>query len=321
MRKFVVSGLVLALTISFAGVASGKSTFTGGNPPHDQGIDFAMAKGGKQLTARSGPLAIEGENYLAPQSQTKKAGRVRLLFDSGVKINSDKFPSCSRAQVAAMEGTSTEDAKKLCPKAQVSLDNRDGVPPLSEATAAIAFGEAIAVVHPRVTAFNGPKIGGNPTIILHAFLSSPVANTTVLKGQLIKQGKRILLDVNKIPPLAGGLGALTDFFATLNKRTKDKAAIRKARKRLKRALASGNKRAIRRAKAALRRAKKKRISFINAKCTGGSYETRGTWNLGRYNDPGDLNSFVTEFTITGQDSVPCRGNGNTVQPWNPGPGR
>jgi hypothetical protein len=322
MRKYLFGGLVFALLLALVGVASGKSTFTGGSPPHDQGIDFAMAKGGKQLTARSGPLARKGDDYLNPKHQPEKAGRVRLLFDEGVKINSGKFPSCTAAQVAAMEGTSSEDAIAKCPKAKVSLDNRPGEPPRSEATAAIAFGSTIAVVHPRVTAFNGPKIGGNPSIILHAFLSSPVANTTVLKGQLIKQGNgRILLDVNKIPPLAGGLGALTDFFATLNKKTKDKKAIKKAKKALKKAKKSGNKKAIKKAKKALKKAKKKRIHFIKAKCTGGSYQTTGTWNLGEYTDPGDLNSFVTKFTITGTDSVPCKANGDTVQPWNPGPGR
>jgi hypothetical protein len=321
MRKYLFGGLVFALLLALVGVASGKSTFTGGSPPHDQGLDFATAKKGKQLTARSGPLARVGDDYLNPKHETKKAGRVRLLFDEGVKIKSGKFPSCTAAQVNRMEGTSSADAKKLCPKAQVSLENQAGAPPVSEATAAIAFGSAIAVVHPQVTAFNGPKINGNPSIVLHAFLSSPVANTTVLRGQLINQGGRILLDVNKIPPLAGGLGALTDFFATLQKKTKDKKAIKKAKKALKKAKKSGNKKRIRKAKKALKRAKKKRIHFINAKCTGGSYQTTGTWNLGRYDDPGDLNSFVTEFTITGTDSVPCKANGDTVQPWNPGPGR
>jgi hypothetical protein len=316
MRKFLLAGLVLALTIGLAGTASAKSTFTGGNPPHDQGIDFAMVKGGNQLTARSGPLAVAGEDYLQPKTQTKKAGRVRLLFDEGVKINTDKFPNCSRADVEAMEGTSSADAQKLCGRAQVSIPGSA----YSEATAAIQFGPTIAVVHPRVTAFNGPKLGGNPTVILHTFLSSPVANTTVLIGQLKNQGGRMLLDVDKIPPLAGGLGALTDFYATLNKQTRDRQAIRKAKRALRQAKKSGNKKKIRRAKKRLKRAQRKRINYIQARCTNGTYQTTGTWNLGYYQDNSDLNSFVTEFTITGNDRVPCTNKRNTA-PFDPGPGR
>jgi hypothetical protein len=326
MRKFLLGGLVLALTIGLAGVAGAKSTFTGGNPPHDQGLDFAMQKGGKQLTARSGPLAVAGENYLDPKTMPKKAGRVRLLFDPGVKLNADKFPNCSQADVEAMEGTSSEDAKKICGNAQLSIDGKA----FSEATAAIQFGPTIAVVHPAVTAFNGPKVNGNHTIILHAFLSSPVANTTVLVGQLIKQGNRILLDVDKIPPLAGGLGGLTDFYATLNKQGKDRKAIKKAKKGVKKAKKgvkkAKSKKAKKKAKKKLKKAQQrlkkanKRISYIDAQCTGGNYQTTGTWDLGRYDDPSDLNSFVTEFTISGTDTVPCSGGRDTA-PFDPGPGR
>jgi hypothetical protein len=305
MRKYLFGGLVFALLLVLAGVANGKSTFEGGAPPHEQGLDFAIQKNGKQLTARSGPLTRKGENYLDPQTATEKAGRVRLLFDEGVKINSGKFPVCK----ADLESTSTAEAKRRCGKAQVSIDGSQ----FSEATAAIGKSNPL-VVHPRVTAFNGPR----STIILHAFLDGTVQNTTVLYGKLTKQGNgRMLLDVNKIPPLAGGSGALTDFFATLQKKTKDKRAIRKAKRALRKALASGNQSRIRKAKKALRRAKKKRIHFIKAKCTGGSYQTTGIWNLGKYNDPNDLNSFETKFVIKGTDSVPCV-NGNNTAPFSSG---
>jgi hypothetical protein len=316
------------------------TTTTLGVGLHDQGLDSAVEDGGNQLTARSGPLSLFGQSYLAPTRTTKKAGRVRLRFDEGIKLNENKFPTCD--DPAGLESTSTADAKKICGEdSQVSIDG----PAFSEATAAIKFGTTIAVVNPVVTAFNGPRnANGNPTLILHTFLAGPPSNTTVLNGELTRDANgRTLLDVDKIPPLAGGLGALTDFFATLNAETKDKKAINKAKKQEKKAKkkykkakkkvkkaknkkkkkkakkkAKKAKKKYKKAKKKTRKAKAKRINYIEAKCTGGSYETEGIWNLGRYEDNTDLNSFVTEFTIQGQDSVGCKSNGDTVVPFDSG---
>jgi hypothetical protein len=345
MRKYLAGGLALALalTVGLVGTAAAETTVT--SDGYDQGIDFAIEGKGKQLTTRSGPLAVEGENYLTyPISPTPTAGRVRLLFDKGVKLNTGKFPRCSKADVAAMEGLSTEDAKALCPKAVVSLDG----PANSEAVGAIPadlgppLGVTIVPLMPAVTAFNGPKMGGDPTVILQTYLAGPPSDTEVLVGKLTKQGKRTLLDVDKVPPLAGGLGSLTDFYATLKAKTKDKKAIKKAKKKLKKAKKkkkkAKSKKAKKKAKKKVKKAKKKvkkakkPVQYIQAKCTGGSYETEGTWNMGAYADPTaegtwnmgayadptDLDSFVEAFVMNGTDVAPCKGNGNTVDPFDPG---
>jgi hypothetical protein len=345
MRKYLAGGLALALalTVGLVGTAAAETTIT--SDGYDQGIDFAIEGKGKQLTTRSGPLAVEGENYLTyPISPTPTAGRVRLLFDKGVKLNTGKFPRCSKADVAAMEGLSTEDAKALCPKAVVSLDG----PANSEAVGAIPadlgppLGVTIVPLMPAVTAFNGPKMGGDPTVILQTYLAGPPSDTEVLVGKLTKQGKRTLLDVDKVPPLAGGLGSLTDFYATLKAKTKDKKAIKKAKKKKRKATKkvkkakkkkrkAKSKKAKKKAKKKLKKAKKRKrkakrklkkakkpVQYIQAKCTGGSYETEGTWNMGAYADPTDLDSFVEAFVMNGTDVAPCKGNGNTVDPFDPG---
>ena len=71
----------------------------------------------------------------------------------------------------------------------------------------------------KVTAFNGVPQGGKPVVLLHAYGTSPVQTTLVIVGtvtNLNKEGFGPRLDVT-IPPLAGGVGVITDFQVKINK--------------------------------------------------------------------------------------------------------
>jgi hypothetical protein len=158
--------------------------------------------------------------------------RIRLDFDRDGRLTTAGLPVCQPGQI---EGATTKQARARCGGAQVGGGH-------VEATASLPFIGRIEVRAP-LTFFNGPRQGGNRTVLAHAQTTLPLPETYVVVIPVERRrgiyGYRSTFD---LPPLLGGLGALTHIDAKIGRRYK----------------AGGHER-----------------SFISARCSDGILQTQG----------------------------------------------
>jgi hypothetical protein len=128
-------------------------------------------------------------------------------FDKNLSLQTKGLPTCTAAK---LQNTSTEAAERACGSAKIGSGTSITLLP----TGSNVFTEPTVV-----TAFNGAPQGGKPVVFLHAYGTSPVQTTLVLTGVVTnynKEGYGPRLDVT-IPPIGGGVGAITDFKVKINK--------------------------------------------------------------------------------------------------------
>jgi hypothetical protein len=145
---------------------------------------------------------IEFEGYFAIDA--KDGGRpvaldqVVVVFDRDGRLSAGGLPSCPPELIA---NATTEEARQVCRGAIVGKGR-------VEALISLATGPVPA--SSPLTIFNGPKLAGNPTVVLHARTTVPGTQTYAILVPIERQrGEfryRATLD---LPPIAGGLGAIT----------------------------------------------------------------------------------------------------------------
>ena len=163
---------------------------------------------------KSGQILVHTHTDFAKPGDKAKGGftkRVQVYFDNDFKFNTGAAPICNKN----LANTNQAQAMSKCGKALVGT---------GKAQATSASG---ANIPGCVLAFNGPKSGGNPTLILHsrfimATCPNPSSNSggsidAILNGVLKpanKSGFGKVLDVNNIDtqPLP-----LKDFTTTVKK--------------------------------------------------------------------------------------------------------
>jgi hypothetical protein len=128
-------------------------------------------------------------------------------FDHDGRISVAGLPTCAPETIAE-EGTA--EARRTC---------RGAIVGRGHVGAAISFlGSAVQMRSP-LTIFNGPRLATGPSVVLHARTLVPTVETYAilvpierLRG-LFRYRARI-----ELPPLAGGLGALTHIDAKIGRR-------------------------------------------------------------------------------------------------------
>jgi hypothetical protein len=141
-----------------------------------------------------------------PEEFPTRVTNTRIDFDDDGKITTKGLPVCR----AELDNTTTEVARQRCRSSIIGTGTAAAVIPPGVDTGAV------------VTAFNGPKKGKKPTILLHA--RTDVGITQVLKGTISTLGKqgdfghRLTVPV---PPLPAG-AVLTRFETTVKKSWKHK---------------------------------------------------------------------------------------------------
>ncbi|HWB70010.1 MAG TPA: hypothetical protein VG518_08520 [Solirubrobacterales bacterium] len=129
-------------------------------------------------------------------------------FDHDGRLDTNGLPTCGVERVAT---ASTAQARRSCPNAIVGSGRVSGViaPP----------GEAPQPVSSALTIFNGPRQGGNPTVVLHAQMPAPSSQVIAISVPIERRrgtyGYRATIEV---PPIAGGYGVLTRLQAKVGKR-------------------------------------------------------------------------------------------------------
>lgn len=155
------------------------------------------------------PIRFEGHGNIKMRdgSAPPALQRIRLDFDRDGKLTTVGLPVCQAGQI---EGTTTEQARARCGTAQVGSGN-------VEATAALPFLGRIMVKAP-LSLFNGPKQNGSWTVLAHAQTNVLLPETYVVTIPIERRGGtygyRSTFD---IPPLLGGLAALTHIDARIGR--------------------------------------------------------------------------------------------------------
>jgi hypothetical protein len=150
-----------------------------------------------------------------PNGVPSPAVHAVIDFDKNLRLYTKGLPTCVSGK---LQNQSTETAEQVCGNAKIGSGH------------AIAYLRAGKVyeVPQTVTAFNGVPKGGKPTILLHAYGTTPLQASLVLEGTVLnynKEGYGPRLDLN-VPLLAGGTGALKEFNVKIDKKWRYKGEKR-----------------------------------------------------------------------------------------------
>jgi hypothetical protein len=180
----------------------------------------ALAAGAAPLVIRSGDLVITAEGGFTPTTLPRHENAPITIYGGGkletasgelppilktLDIDFDRHGAVDTAGLpvcpeSRLEATTTAQARKACPGAIVGEGTGSAV---------IAFPEQkpITLTSP-ITLFNGPSKHGDPTVIAHAHLGSPVSTTYLIPVviETIHKGAYGYQTVATIPKLAGGYG-------------------------------------------------------------------------------------------------------------------
>jgi hypothetical protein len=193
-------------------------------------IAFA-ASSANAATVRVGTLVLHANGGFEPQLLPKRAyapihfqgygeiettdgsippalQHVLLEFDHDGRVTTAGLPVCRPDQIGS---ASPAEARHRCHGAIVGTGQISAAVPLP------LLGR-IDMSSP-LTLFNGPRSGGDPTVILHAQAPFPISETYVVVVPIERRsgryGYRTEFDV---PPIAGGLGSLTHIEAKIGRR-------------------------------------------------------------------------------------------------------
>jgi hypothetical protein len=154
-------------------------------------IDF---QGHVDISARRG----------APLSPLKQA---LIDFDRDGRLSVAGLPICAPETIAQL---STAEARRAC---------RGAIVGTGHVAAAISFLGAAVQTRAPLTIFNGPRLATGPSVVLHARTLIPTLETYAILVPIerLRGGFRYRARI-ELPPLAGGLGALTHIDAKIGRR-------------------------------------------------------------------------------------------------------
>jgi hypothetical protein len=155
------------------------------------------------------PIDFQGHFEIAAQGggQPVALQQAVIDFDRDGRLDATGLPVCQPATVASL---STEQARRACGDAIVGT-GRIG--------AAIRLPDATIDGSSALTIFNGPPFAGMPTVILHARTVIPEVQTYAIVVPIERRrgGFRYRATLD-IPPIASGLGAITQVSVKIGRR-------------------------------------------------------------------------------------------------------
>jgi len=156
------------------------------------------------------PINFDGEANLraVDGSVPPPLQQLVLDFDRDGRLSTAGLPVC---QPTSLEEATPSEARARCPGAVVgsgrasAMIGEAGLPPF--------------VVSSPLTFFNGPRLGGKPTVIMHARITAPAVQNFVITIPIEKRGGRYRYRATiDLPPIADGHGSLTHLSASIGKR-------------------------------------------------------------------------------------------------------
>jgi hypothetical protein len=126
--------------------------------------------------------------------------RIVLDFDRDGRLDVSGLPTCAPESI---DQASVEEARRICKGAIVGTGK-------IEALVALPVSGNLVPTGSPLTLFNGPRLAGKPTVIVHARTTVPATQTYAFTVPIEKRPGEFRYRVTaNIPPLAGGLGAVT----------------------------------------------------------------------------------------------------------------
>lgn len=158
---------------------------------------------------RFAPIDFHGRLDIAAKGGGKPSPLRQALidFDHDGRLTVAGLPSCAPESIG--EAT-TEEARRICHGAIVGTGH-------VEALISLEGGEVAA--RSDLTVFNGPRLGGLPTAVLHARTTVPATQTYAIVVPIEKRRGNFRYRARiDIPPLAAGFGALSHIDVEIGRR-------------------------------------------------------------------------------------------------------
>jgi hypothetical protein len=197
MVGLVIAGFVVLLAVN---VADGNRVALG-----NLIVDFHLDSAPNKLPRHeNAPIAFWGSSSFSTRDGTTPPKLQRMTFeiDKFGKVETRGLPVCTRSE---LEATTVSRARETCRGAIVGTGTGRGIVEFPE--------QAPIPARSPLTFFNGPTVGGDPTLIIHAYLSIPAPTTYLVPVRIerIHNGVYGFRIETKIPPIAGGAGSITSF--------------------------------------------------------------------------------------------------------------
>jgi hypothetical protein len=158
---------------------------------------------------RFAPIDFQGHVDIAARDGGRPSPLRQALidFDRDGRLNVAGLPGCTPESIAQ---ASTAEARRIC---------RGSIVGTGHIEALISLESGPVAASSPLTVFNGPRLEGRPTAILHARTTVPATQTYAIVIPIEERRGafryRIHLDV---PPIAGGRGAITHIDVAIGRR-------------------------------------------------------------------------------------------------------
>lgn len=206
LKRAVPLFLVAFACVAFAAVAGASAMVETREIRIKLNADFQPLNLPKRSFA---PVQFEGYLDVAKPGggQPPALQQIVLDFDKDGRLDVAGLPTCAPEAIAA---ASVEEARTLCKGAIVGT---------GQIEALVALPSGTVPTGSPLTLFNGPRLEGHPTVVVHAQTTVPATQTYAFVVPIEKRpGEfRYRATVN-LPPLAAGLGAVTHISVKIGRR-------------------------------------------------------------------------------------------------------
>ncbi|HVQ60139.1 MAG TPA: hypothetical protein VMS60_14655 [Solirubrobacterales bacterium] len=159
--------------------------------------------------AHYAPIKFEGTVDLRAKDGGAPAALTQAVidFDRDGRLDVAGLPTCAPETIAQ---ASTEEARRACAGAIVGE---------GQIEALVALGGAPTPARSPLTLFNGPRLASGPSVVIHARTTVPATQTYAILVPIERRpgGFRYRATLN-VPPIAGGLGAITHIEVEIGRR-------------------------------------------------------------------------------------------------------
>ncbi len=204
-RRRTVRGLAVAVAAAVVLAAAGSAlAIRAATKIHLQAGNIVVdGEGGFTPTALprnvNAPITLFGSGKISTADGTLPPvlKTIQFEFDKHGSVETTGLPVCTSAQ---LQNTTVPQARRTCPGAIVGKGFGHAIVKFPE--------QAPIPVSSPITIFNGPRIGGDPSVFAHFYTTvpTPVAFVVPVRIETIHNGRYGYRVKATIPKLAGGAG-------------------------------------------------------------------------------------------------------------------